>query len=169
MDPLAFLGKLFKRKKLPITPKDIMDRAPSLDKYIQWSRNKRILVFNPPFWGFHDIFVDSDLNHALVCIKESKEAFIISGNTKGGEKVFKFNSDLTLESEEELTPGLLEWIIFDDYVIYRGPFLPLGRDPYYIGKIAAAFPFTNKLNYHLYPDIIAFLKEWYTKASKGRR
>jgi len=163
MDPLALLGKLFKRRKLELTPKDIALRAPKLDEYEQWSKNKRLLIFNPPFWGFHDIFVDEELNYALICIKETKEAFVISGNAKGGEKILKYGPNLDLESEEDLAPGLLEWIIYDDFVIYRGPFLPIGKDPYYIGKVAATFSFNKKIVPDIYPGLISYLTEWYIK------
>lgn len=161
MDPLALLSRLFKKPRPPITPEEISERAADLDSYIEWSRGKRLLVFDPPFWGFHDIFVDHELRHALVSLKETGEAFVFTGNYKGPHRVRKYSPGAVLESEEPLETGMLEWIIYDDYVVYHGPFLPVSRFPYYFGKVAATFAFDYEITDTWEHEIISQLFCWY--------
>lgn len=166
MDPFALLSRLFRKPRPPITPEDISARAARLDRYIEWSRRKRLLVFDPPFWGFHDIFVDGDLRHAMVSLKETGEAFVFTGDYKGSRRVRKYSPGAVPESEETLETGMLEWIVYDDYVIYFGPFLPVSRTPYYVGKVASVFPFKKAITDEWEREVIPMLFNWYEQHGK---
>lgn len=163
MDPLALLSRLLKKPRPPITPEEISRRAAELDTYAEWSRGKRLLVFDPPFWGFHDIFVDRNLRHALVSLKKTRDAFIFRGNVKEAHRIRKYAAGAVLESGESIDPAMLEWIIYDDFVVYHGPFLPVSRSPYYVGKIAAHFPFDGEISDEWEQEIIPLLFGWYEK------
>ncbi|MFP4481509.1 MAG: hypothetical protein ACLFN0_01785 [Thermovirgaceae bacterium] len=170
MDPLALLSRLFKKNRPPISPEEISARAADLDSYIESSRGKRLLVFDPPFWGFHDIFIDKDLRHALVSLKKTKEAFVFTGDTRGARRVRKYSHEAMLESEESLEAGMLEWIIYDDFVIYHGPFLPVASSSYYVGKVAAVFPFKKTIDDEWERKVIPTLRNWYEQHDrKGKR
>jgi len=161
MDPVKLVAGLFKKPWPPITPEEISKRAVKLETYAEWSRCKRLLVFNPPFWGFHDLFIDENLNHALVSLKESGEAFVFTGDVKGARGIRKYSPGPVFDSQEAIGPGMLEWIVYDDFVVYHGPFLPLSRSPYYVGKVAAHFPFHGNISEKWELEVIPDLLEWY--------
>ncbi|MDT8285184.1 MAG: hypothetical protein RQ767_06620 [Thermovirgaceae bacterium] len=161
MDPLALLGKLFRRKKLPLTHEEMITRAPRLDAYFRWAQGKRLLIFDPPFWGFHDLFVDRQGNVLLICLKAEGEAFAFLGDERGAGRMLKFGPGPRLNAGEDLDPGILEWVIYDDYIVYRGPFFPISRTPYYLGRIAATLPFEETIRTESIPERISSLFEWY--------
>ncbi|MGC9372984.1 MAG: hypothetical protein ACP5DY_06650 [Thermovirgaceae bacterium] len=161
------LSRLFRKHRPPITPDEISARAARLDRFIEWSRGKRLLVFDPPFWGFHDIFVDEDLRYAMVSLKETGEAFVFTGDSKGARRVRKYSPGALPESEESLDAGTLEWIIYDDFVVYYGPFLPVSRSPYYVGKVASVFPFKKAITDEWEREVIPVLFSWYARHGKS--
>lgn len=168
MDPLSLFDKLFRRKKPPLTQEEMIKRAPRLDDYFRWAQGKRLLVFDPPFWGFHDLFVDARGNVSLICLKAEGEAFAFLGDERGAHRMFKFGSGPRLNAEEDLDPGILEWVIYDDYIVYKGPFFPLSRSPYYLGRIAATFPFEEPTDKTLISEKVSMLFEWYRTHEKRR-
>lgn len=168
MDPLSIFGKLFRRKKIPLTHEDIIERAPRLEKYFSWAQGKRLLVFDPPFWGFHDLLVDEKGSVLLVCLKAEGDAFAFSGDDRGAGHMQKYGPGISLNAEEELEPGILEWIIYDDFIVYRGPFFPISRNPYYLGRIAATFPFEGEIVKDSIPGMVSSLFDWYQTHDKGK-
>ena len=167
MDPLRLLGRFFRREKLPLTHEDIIRRASSLDDYFKRLQGKRVLVFDPPFWGFHDLFVDGEGRVLLVCLKAEGGSFAFTGDERGASMMQKFGPGPELDAEETLEPGILEWILYDDYIVYRGPFFPISRYPYYLGKVAATFPYDGTIDKSTIPGKISELREWY-KAQKKK-
>ncbi|MCF7935757.1 MAG: hypothetical protein K9L28_05425 [Synergistales bacterium] len=144
-----------------MTLTDIIKRAPYSQKTLEWSRNKRIVVYNPPFWGLHDIFVDSGLVHAVVCIKEDHTAFVFYGNSTGASEIAKYNENQELLSSEELKPGHVEWTVYADYVLYRGSALPPTRAPYHWGNVIRTYPFEERIDSAWAPGVIRSLIEWH--------
>lgn len=168
MDPLALFGKLFRRKELPLTHEDMIERASRLDDYFSWAQGKRLLVFDPPFWGFHDLLIDEKGSVLLICLKAEGDAFAFIGDERGAGRMQKYGPGVKLNAEEELDPGILEWIIYDDFIVYRGPFFPISRSPYYLGRIAATFPFEETIGTESIPERISSLFEWYRTHDKAK-
>jgi len=163
MDPLALLGRLLGRRRPPLTLKDMAERAPRLGEYFERLKGKRVLVFNPPFWGFHDIFVDREGGVLLVALKAEGDSFAFIGDERGASLMLKYGPGPVLNAEEDLAPGLLEWILYDDFVVYRGPFFPMSRDPYHLGRVAALADFDGEAVREAVPAEITRLREWYRK------
>lgn len=161
MDPLDLLKRLFGRKKQPLTPDEMIKRAPRLDEYFRWAQGRRLLIFNPPFWGFHDLFVGKDGTVLLICLKAEGEAFAFLGDERGARHMQKYGPGPRLNAEETLDPGILDWIIYDDFIVYSGPFFPISRNPYYIGRVAATFPLEGETGKEHVPAMIGQLFEWY--------
>ena len=168
MDPLNLFGKLFRRKKIPLTHEDMIERAPRLDDYFSWAQGKRLLVFDPPFWGFHDLLVDRNGNVLLICLKAEGDAFAFIGDERGAGHMQKYGPGIRLNAEEDLEPGILEWIIYDDFIVYRGPFFPLGRTPYFLGRVAATLPFEEEIDRESIPERVSSLFEWYRNHDKAK-
>lgn len=168
MDPLRLLGRFFRKEKLPLTHEDMAERASSLDEYFRRLQGKRILVFDPPFWGFHDLFVDREGRVILICLKAEGGSFAFTGDERGASLMQKYGPGPVLNAEEPLEPGILEWVLYDDFIVYRGPFFPISRYPYYLGKVAASFPYDGTSDKETIPVKISVLLEWY-KASKNKK
>ena len=168
MDPLSLFGKIFSRKKFPLTHEEMIERAPRLDDYFRWAQGKRLLVFDPPFWGFHDLLIDEKGSVLLICLKAEGESFAFVGNERGAGLMQKYGPGIRLNAEEELEPGILEWIIYDDFIVYRGPFFPISRTPYYLGRIAATLPFGGTAGRENIPEMISSLFEWYRTPDKAK-
>ncbi len=160
---MSLLGSLFRKKKLPLSPDEMSRRASRLEEYFRWAQGKRILVFDPPFWGFHDLFVDKSGSVMLVCLKAEGEAFVFCGDERGAARMQKYGPGPTLNAEEDLEQGIMEWIIYDDFIVYRGPFFPISRHPYYLGKVAATFPFDEEIRRENQGELISSLFDWYRK------
>jgi len=158
---MSILGSLFRKKKTPLSVEEISRRAPRLDEYFRWAQGKRILVFDPPFWGFHDLFVDRDGRVMLVCLKAEGEAFVFFGDERGAARMQKFGPGPRLNAEEDLDPGIMEWIIYDDFIVYCGPFFPISRHPYYLGRVVASFPFEKKIVAEDQARQVSSLFDWY--------
>lgn len=169
MDPLAMLGKLFRKKEAPLSPGEMAERASNYRYYLDWSRGKRILVFDPPFWGFHDMFVDQDLNHSVLCLKHDGSAFAFHGDERGASMMEKFGPGPEKTSEEVLEPGMIEWRVYDDYIIYNGPFFPIARSPLYFGKVVASFPFEKTIALEWTLPAIKDLFGWYERQGKSHK
>ena len=142
------LSMLFgkKKKKRPISATEIIKRGPRSSEYIEWSRNKRIRVFNPPFWGIHDIFVDADLPHAVFRLKEDNSSFVFIGNSNCALNFTHFDPFQNKVETRILEEGQLLWQIYNDFVIYRGDLLPPTTEPYYWGKVIGTSPFNETIN-----------------------
>ena len=166
MDPLGLLDRLLGRKKLPFTTGDMAERAPRLDEYFEGLKGKRILVFDPPFWGFHDIFVDRKGGVLLVALKAEGDSFAFIGDERGASLMLKYGPGPTLNAEERLAPGILEWVLYDDFIVYRGPFFPISRSPYHLGMVAALMSFEGEAGRENVPGEISRLREWYAKRNR---
>ena len=166
MDPLALLGSLFLKKKPPLTHKEMAERASRLDDYFNRLKRRRILVFDPPFWGFHDIFIDMKGSVLLLALKAEGDSFAFLGDERGASLMQKYGPGPVLNAEESLEPGILEWILYDDYIVYRGPFFPINRNPYYLGKVAAILPFEGTIDKVTIPEKISSLFIWYKKQER---
>lgn len=169
MDPLALFGRIFRKKKLPLTQEDMIERAPRLDDYFRWAQGKRLLVFDPPFWGFHDLFVDGKGKVLLVCLKAEGDSFAFLGDERGALLMQKYGAGVGLNAEEPLEKGILEWVIYDDFIVYRGPFFPLGRTPYYLGRIAATLPFGGEVGREMIPGMTSSLFKWYSEQENKKK
>lgn len=97
----------------------------------------------------------------MISLKETGEAFVFTGDTKGARRVRKYSPGAVLESEESLDTGLFEWIIYDDFVVYFGPFLPISKSPYYVGKVATTFAFEKTITDEWEHGAIPMLFNWY--------
>jgi hypothetical protein len=160
---MTILGSLFRKKKPPLSLDEISRRAPRLDEYFRWAQGKRLLVFDPPFWGFHDLFVDNNGKVMLVCLKAEGESFVFLGDERGAARMQKYGAGPRLNAEEDLDPGIMEWIIYDDFIVYRGPFFPISRHPFYLGRVAATFPFDGDIDRESLAGQISYLFDWYRK------
>jgi len=80
----------------------------------------------------------------------------------------KYGPGIKLNAEEALDPGILEWIIYDDFIVYRGPFFPIGRTPYFLGKIAATLPFEEEIDRKSLSERVSSLFEWYQTHDKAK-
>ena len=135
-----------RHRKRPVSATEIVKRGPRMEQYIEWSKNKHIVVFNPPFWGIHDIFVDSELQHAVFCLKHDRSAFVFLGDSFKAVSFTLFDSNQEPIETTILEEGNLSWTIYDDYVLYRGTLLPASTEPYYWGKVAGTAPFEGRIN-----------------------
>lgn len=169
MDPLALFGRIFRKKKLPLTQEDMAERAPRLDEYFRWAQGKRLLVFDPPFWGFHDLFVDEKGKVLLVCLKAEGDSFAFLGDERGALLMQKYGAGVGLNAEEPLENGILEWVIYDDFIVYRGPFFPISSHPCYLGKVAATLPFGGELGREMIPGMISSLFKWYREQENRKK
>jgi hypothetical protein len=158
---MTILRSFFRRNRHPLPLDEISRRAPRLDEYFRWAQGKRILVFDPPFWGFHDLFVDRGGKVMLVCLKAEGEAFVFLGDERGASRMQKYGPGPRLNAEEDLDPGIMEWIIYDDFIVYRGPFFPISRHPYYLGRVAASFPFDGEILVRDQARQVSSLFDWY--------
>lgn len=152
-----------------MTHEDMIERSPRLDDYFRWAQGKRLVVFDPPFWGFHDLFVDKKGKVLLVSLKAEGDAFAFIGDERGAGHMQKYGSGVRLNAEEKLDPGILEWIIYDDFIVYRGPFFPVSRNPYYLGRIAATLPFEETVSKESIPEMIFSLIKWYRTHDSAKK
>ncbi|HPI97246.1 MAG TPA: hypothetical protein PLV56_00770 [Synergistales bacterium] len=144
-----FLKKIFgkeKKRNRPITATEIVKRGMKMDFYREWSRAKQLRVFNPPFWGIHDIFIHQDNSVRIICLKADKSSFVFYGEFEGAHSWKRYDHGLKVIEEDFLEPGNLSWVIYDDYVLYRGSLLPPTEEPYYWGKIIEILPFNSSFD-----------------------
>ena len=124
-----------KKKTVPLSTPEIIRRGLLSDKILEWARGKKLTIFNPPFWGIHHVYIDKDLCHAIICIKENRTAYVFLGNSTGASSWVSYDPLQKPLEENFISEEMLQWNIFDDYVIYRGSLLPATRDPYHWGKV----------------------------------
>jgi len=164
----VFLKKLFgkdKRRNRPISAAEIVRRGVKLDFYREWSRGKHLRVFNPPFWGIHDIFIDKDNSVMILCLKADRSSFIFAGEYDGAHSWKRYNEEMRVMEEDSLEPGGLSWVIYDDYVLYRGSLLPSTTEPYYWGKIIEVLPFGGSFDDPWVEKTLLSLRQVYSRGS----
>ncbi|MBN1333767.1 MAG: hypothetical protein JW971_08370 [Synergistales bacterium] len=165
-----FLKNLFgkeKRRNRPISATEIVKRGVKLDFYREWSREKQLRVFNPPFWGIHDIFIDQHYAVRIICLKADRSSFVFSGEYEGAHSWKRYSDDLRVLEEDSLEPGDLSWVIYDDYVLYRGPLLPSTTEPYYWGKIIEVVPFGGSFDGPWVEKTLVTLRQTYSRVLPG--
>ncbi|MDD2206944.1 MAG: hypothetical protein WCQ97_09340 [Aminobacterium sp.] len=148
-----------KKSTVPLSASDIVRRARDAHKVTEWSRAKRLTVFNPPFWGIHHIFIDSNLKHSLIALKEDGSAFIFLGNTYGPERWEKYDENLNKVDGGIIENQSLTWLIYQDYVIYNGSMLPATDAPYHWGRVIEVDSFDKHIDDQWISKIIPELKE----------
>ena len=155
------LGRLLGRRRPPLTLKDMAERAPRLGEYFERLKGKRILVFNPPLLGLPRSLCGPGGGRFVGGPEGDSFAFI--GDERGASLMLKYGPGPVLNAEEALAPGLLEWVLYDDFIVYRGPFFPVSRDPYHLGRVAALVDFDGGAVKEAAPAEITRLREWYGK------
>lgn len=134
-----------RKKRVPLSTAEIIRRGMRSEEIIQWSGKKSFTIFNPPFWGIHQAFIDKDLAHAVICLKEDRSAYVFLGNTAGALRWASYDPQQRITEENALQEGELSWNFYEDYVIYRGSLLPPTSDPYYWGKVIGQNPFEETI------------------------
>ncbi len=134
-----------KKKKVPLSTSEIIRRGLHSHEILEWAREKRLTIFNPPFWGIHHVYIDEQLCHAVICIKENRTAYVFLGNSTGASSWVSYDPLQKPVEENFISEEKLQWSIFDDYVIYRGSLLPATRDPYHWGKVIECQSFKEKI------------------------
>nr|HPI99035.1 hypothetical protein [Synergistales bacterium] len=114
------------------------------------------------FWGIHDIFIDEDNNVTIFCLKADRSSFVFSGEYEGARSWKRYGENLKVLEEDALEPGALSWVIYDDYVLYRGSLLPPTAEPYYWGKIIEALPFRASFTDPWVEETLVSLRQTYS-------
>ena len=146
------LSKIFRvfgirtKPMVPLSAHDIVTRSRHASKTIEWSRNKRLTIYNPPFWGIHHLFIDPDLHHALIALKEDGNSFVFYVNSQGAERWEKYDENLNMCDCGIVENQALTWLIYEDYVIYNGAMLPATNAPYHWGRVIDNQPFYASIN-----------------------
>ena len=102
----------------------------------------------------------------MVALKAEGDSFAFIGNERGASLMLKYGPGPTLNAEERLDPGILEWVLYDDFIVYRGPFFPVSRNPYHLGKVAALMSFEGEARRENVPGQISRLREWYADRNR---
>jgi len=132
-----------------------------MDQYLEWSRNKHLRIFNPPFWGIHDMFIDSNNDIRVICLKADGNSYIFFGGPSEARGWKRYDSQGRLEEEKLLDSGELSWVVYDDYILYRGILFPPSTEPYHWGKIIKSFPFSDSFSEEWIRTVLASLKNYY--------
>lgn len=135
-----------RRKKVPLSTAEIIRRGIRSNEILEWAKGKRLTIFNPPFWGIHHAFIDRELVHALICLKEDRSAFVFLGNSTGATTWVSYDQEQNPLEENFISEEKLHWNFFEDYVIYRGSLLPATTDPYHWGKVIGSSDFKEKIS-----------------------
>ena len=133
---------------VPITPFDMILRMKDIPEILQWSKKKHLVVSGPSFWGVHHIFIDENLCHVIICLKDDRTSHVFIGNESNAKKWRKYDKHYDLLFEQNLDDGVLEWKIYKDIVLYKGKMLPpkeISAEPYY-GALIDYEEFTEEIS-----------------------
>jgi hypothetical protein len=147
------------KKLVPLSAADIVQRSREANHVLEWSRGKKLTIFNPPFWGIHHIFIDHKLQHGMICVKQDHSAFVFYGNAYGPYRWEKYDDDLNVIDRGFIETQELTWLIYQDYIIYNGPMLPATNKPYHWGRVIHVDSFSEEIDKTWALHIIPYIKE----------
>jgi len=120
--------------QIPITPYEIISRMKDIPEILKWSMRKHLIVSGPYFWGIHHIYIDDNLRHVVICLKDDRTSHVFIGDESNAMKWRKYDDHFNLLFENDLDDGSLEWKIYKDLVLYKGNMLPpkeIPEEPYW--------------------------------------
>jgi len=126
---MSFFKKKSTSQKIPLTPEDIIRRAPNVPEVMEWSRRKHLIISGPEFWGTHHIYITDDLKHIIFCLKADYTTHVFIGTPTQAQQWRRYHENIELHFSKSLEESVLEWKIYQDYVLYRGKMLPPKKNP----------------------------------------
>jgi len=147
-------------ERCPLSSFEVIRRAKDMPAMLRWAMNKHLIVKGPEIWGIHHVFIDSLLNHVVVCLKEDKTTHVFMGIPVGANEWRKYDKGGSLELSKRLDGNVLEWKMYEDYVLYKGTMLPpkdISGEPYW-GKVVNIMESFEQLNDEW---IVSKIKELY--------
>lgn len=136
------------KKKIPITPDEVVRRMKDIPEILEWSKNKHLTVSGPEFWRVHHIFIDKHLKHVVICLKSDFTSHIFMGDSVHANNWRKYDKDQNIILSKSLEDKALEWKIYKDIILYRGQSLPpkeVQEEPYW-GEVVAVDDFDDDVN-----------------------
>lgn len=122
-------------------------KVTGVGKKVKWSRAKKISVEGPPFFGKYDVYVDNQLDVAMILPKTDGTVHVLRGNIIGCQRWGKYDHNCNQLEGDDFRKGVIDWKINRDKVLFRGTGLPPGgtKRHIYEGVVIADEPFTEDI------------------------
>ena len=121
-------------EELPITPYEIIERIKDAPQLLEWSKNKHFTISGPYFWGTHHLFIDGNLKHVLILLKDDLTTHVFVGHPTGANIWEKYDKNLNILFSKTISNDSVEWKFYRDIALYKGKLLPPkenGDEPYW--------------------------------------
>jgi len=149
-------------KRMPISPSEVMKRTSEMEKILEWCKKKHLTISGPEFWGTHHIFITDKLKHAVICLKSDFTTHVFMGDPVKAVEYRKYEKNFDISHSKQLEKGVLEWKIYDDYVLYQGNMLPpkeIKKEPYW-GEVVQVEEFNQDITDEW---LVQKIREFYNK------